>query len=163
MLTTAHLAVKPPLIITLYMRPHSSLSVTGRVRASHSLAAFEPYSHLAAFEPYSHLTAYEPSSIGRMRALHSWVTFSGHTLWAYISHSYGSHTLAIYIVSHTLAGQRCQRPRTLLRSLSLYRPEVTTTEHLAAKPLLTTLCLHSARGDNDRAPCCEASPSLQQG
>ena len=59
-MTTAHLAVKPLLIITLYMRPHSSLSVTGRVRASQSLAAFEPYRHLAAFEPYSYFKYKRP-------------------------------------------------------------------------------------------------------
>ena len=74
-MTTAHLAVKPLLIITLYMRPHSSPSVTGRVRASQSLAAFEPYSHLAAFEPYFHWP-------------HASLTFVGHIYWP--------HTLGIH-------------------------------------------------------------------
>ena len=83
-MTTAHLAVKPLLIITLYMRPHSSLSVTGRVRASHSLAAFEPYSHLAAFEPYSHLAAFEPY----FHWPHASLAFVGHIFWP--------HTLGIH-------------------------------------------------------------------
>ena len=94
-----------------------------------TVAAFEPYSlwprsSLTVIWPHSSLT-----SIGRMRALHSLVTYTGHTLWAYISHSYWSHTLAIYIVSHITVA---------------LRPEVTTTAHLAAKPLLTTLCIHPA-------------------
>jgi hypothetical protein len=127
-----HILTKPHLSVTFrFLWPQSTRNFSGHfsVRISEwatytnfihfgltgpeAVAVFEPYSHwprssLTVIWPHSSLT-----SIGRIRNLQSLVTYTGHTLWAYISNSYWSHTWATYIVSHTSATFELLSCRTL--------------------------------------------------